>query len=229
MERDEKGCIRHPVFVVRGILETNIFSMEETELASKDDVMAAGDHRQVSRHASREGQYGAMLLGCVVLLGCALIGASLWWLYTHVYLDVRQERASIARLSSDIPALETTDTEAAPEVIPVATPSAPASEEPAASADAKQEPIAVLNGGGAKGSAGTVAALLKQDGYTKVTTGNTTKDYTGVVVYHAADKAASATAIVKSLLKQYPKALSKEAPKTDAEASSGAIVVIIGK
>ncbi|MBP5993655.1 MAG: LytR C-terminal domain-containing protein [Candidatus Moranbacteria bacterium] len=203
--------------------------MEETELASKDDVIAAGDHHPAKRHTSREGWYGAGLLGGVVLLGCLLVGGSLWWLYTRVYLEAREEKSSIRELSGSI-AVDATETGKTSEtVVPVAMPSAPVASEATAVSDVKQETIAVLNGGGIKGSAGTVAALLKQDGYVTVTTGNTTKDYTGVVVYHAADKALSAAAVVKSLLKQYPKAVSKEAPKTDAEASSGAIVVIIGK
>lgn len=193
--------------------------------------MAAGTHRSLVRRSPREDWYGAVLLGAVILLGCMLLGGALWWSYTKIYLEAREEKASIAKLSSDIPMSETADTGASSDTaIPVAIPSAPASGEPAAvSVDAKQETIAVLNGGGAKGSAGTAAALLKQDGYAKVTTGNTTKDYAGVTVYHAADKDEAAAAVVKSLLKQYPKAASKEAPKTDAEASSAPVVVIIGK
>lgn len=202
--------------------------MEETQLASQDDVMAAGDHRQASRHASREGWYGMILLGCVVLFGIALFGGALWWMYTNVYLQMHEEKSSIVGLSAERTAGTAPADEAKETVVPVAIPAAPVPKETTA-ADAKQEAIAVLNGGGAKGSAGTVAALLKQEGYAQVTTGNTTKDYTGVVVYHAADKTTSAAAVVKSLLKQYPKAVSKEAPKTDTEASSGAIVVIIGK
>ena len=204
------------------------FAMEETELASKDDMMAAGDHIQSKRHASREGWYGAVLLGCVILLGIILIGGALWWAYTNVYLQAREEKSSIVGLSAERMAETTPAGEAEKAVVPVVIPVTPVASE-ATAADAKQEAVVVLNGGGIKGSAGTVAALLKQDGYTKVTTGNTTKDYTGVVVYHAADKATLAATVVKSLLKQYPKAVSKEAPKTDAEASSGAIVVIIGK
>lgn len=205
--------------------------MEETELSSQEDVMAAGTHRSLAKRSPREDWYGAVLLGAVVLLGCILLGGALWWSYTRIYLEAREEKASIAKLSSDIPMSETTDAEASSDTtIPVAIPSTPVSGEPAAvSVDAEQETIAVLNGGGAKGSAGTVAALLKQDGYAKVTTGNTTKDYVGVTVYHAADKDGAAAMVVKSLLKQYPKAVSKEAPKTDAEASSAPIVVIIGK
>lgn len=203
--------------------------MEETELSSQDDVIADGRH-QVAKHASKEGWYGAILLAGTVLFGAVLLGGGLWWAYTRIYLDAHQEKASIVRLPSDMPASGATDTETDPAVVPVVIPSAPASgESVTVPADAKQEAIAVLNGGGAKGSAGTAAALLKQDGYAKVTTGNTTKDYTGVTVYHAAGKGESAAAVVKVLLKQYPKATSKEAPKTDAEASSSAVVVIIGK
>lgn len=202
--------------------------MEETELSSQDDVIADGRHL-AAKHASKEGWYGAILLAGTVLFGAVLLGGGLWWAYTRIYLDAHQEKASIVRLPSDMPASGATDTETDPAVVPVAIPSAPASGESAIPADAKQESISVLNGGGAKGSAGTAAALLKQDGYAKVTTGNTTKDYTGVTVYHAAGKGESAAAVVKVLLKQYPKATSKEAPKTDAEASSGTIVIIIGK
>lgn len=203
--------------------------MEEIELSSRDNVMADGDH-QVTKRASKEGWYGAVLLASTALFSTILLGGGFWWAYTRIYLDVRQEKASIVRLPSDIPASEATDTETDPAVVPVVTPSAPASgESVTVPADAKQEAVVVLNGGGAKGSAGTIAVLLKQGGYAKVTTGNTTKDYTGVTVYHAAGKGDPAAAIVKILLKQYPKAVSKEAPKTDAEASSSAVVVIIGK
>lgn len=202
--------------------------MEETELSSEADVIATDTRHTAEKHSSKEGWYGAVLLGGVVLVGCVLLGGVAWWTYTRIYLEAREEKVSITELSANIPVTETTDTEVVPESATPPTPSVP-SETPTVSTDAKQETVSVLNGGGPKGSAGTAATVLKQAGYTKVTTGNTTKDYTGITVYYAAGKNEAAAAIVKSLIKQYPKATSQEAPKTDAEASSAALVVIIGK
>jgi hypothetical protein len=94
---------------------------------------------------------------------------------------------------------------------------------------AKGTEVKVLNGGAPKGSATTGADILKKDGFTKVTTGNTTLDYTGVTVYFAPDQGALATIVKDTLLKSYPKAVTKEALKDNKETSAAPLTVILGK
>ena len=94
---------------------------------------------------------------------------------------------------------------------------------------AKNTEVKVLNGGAAKGSAATGAELLTKGGYTKVTTGNTVSNYTGVTVYYAAGLEEQAGIVREALLKTYPKAEIKPALKDNKETSQGAITVILGK
>lgn len=94
---------------------------------------------------------------------------------------------------------------------------------------AKNTDMKALNGGAAKGSAGVVAEILKKDGYTKVTPGNTLKDYTGTVVYYAAGLEKEAGFVKETLLKNYPKAEIKAAIPSNTETTQAPIVVIVGR
>ncbi len=94
---------------------------------------------------------------------------------------------------------------------------------------AKGTDVRVLNGGAAKGSAGSVVTLLEKEGYTKVALGNTTGNYTGVVVYFGTGLEKEAEVVKKSLLKTYPKAETKAALLDNKETTVGAITVILGK
>ncbi len=86
-----------------------------------------------------------------------------------------------------------------------------------------------MNGGAAKGTAGTVAEMLKQAGYTKVTPGNTVKDYSGTVIYHAAGLEQEAAALKEALIKKYPTVSISPAVAGNKETSMAPLTVIIGK
>jgi hypothetical protein len=95
--------------------------------------------------------------------------------------------------------------------------------------DAKQKDISVLNGGAAKGTAGVVADVLKQAGYTKVIAGNTAKDYSGTVIYYAAGLEKEAAALKESLIKKYPAVSVQPVVASNKETSVAVLTVIIGK
>lgn len=180
--------------------------------------------------SSRDRWYGLLLViggggAFVFLTGCAV-----WWGYFHVYLPTQKETVSIGNISretlSGSSMATLTNLETAPETDTVKVGESVSNDE---GDDIKQVAIAVLNGGGVKGSAASVTALLKKEGYQNVTPGNTQKDYTGITIYFASGKERVANEIKKILLKQYPKTISKGAVEADKETSSSPIVVIFGK
>lgn len=183
----------------------------------------------VTSQTSKEGWYGVWLVVFLVGMGVVLMGLVCWWGYTRIYPSLNQKKVSITDIPQGEVSAQTVSEKITTETPVIPAVAAPGVEPKTETEDVKQLVIAVLNGGGVKGSAAAVATLLKQTGYTKVSTGNTQKDYTGMTVYFAPGKDTAAATIKKLLLKQYPKTLSKEAPKTDAEASLAEIVVIIGK
>lgn len=89
--------------------------------------------------------------------------------------------------------------------------------------------IKVMNGGAVKGSAGTFGEALKKAGYSKVTVGNTSGDYTGTVVYYAPDKQKEAESVLVDVLKTYPKATVAPAKAGIADMTGATLVVILGK
>ncbi|MBP7060578.1 MAG: LytR C-terminal domain-containing protein [Candidatus Moranbacteria bacterium] len=177
---------------------------------------------------SREPLFGALLFGGAVLIGIALLALLGWGGYRGWHATKNQAALpSIAALPQDdggAPAPETTPTEAVP-TIPESVVLSP--EE--LLTKAKGTDIQVLNGGGVRGSAGVAAEILKKDGYTKLTIGNTVKDYTGTVVYFSDGLDGEADTVKKTLFKIYPKTETKPALKENAETTKGAITVIIGK
>lgn len=176
-----------------------------------------------SRKSSRESWYGTSLLIVFIGIICVLLGAIGWWSYTRVYLFLQQEKTSISGLSQESLQLSEEQT---------VTPSVsdmPEEQVVEEVPDIKQESILVLNGGGTKGSAGEVVAVLKKEGYSKVSPGNTQKDYAGVTLYFAPQKEAVAHEVKKVLLKRYPTATSQESKESDKETTGASVVVIIGK
>lgn len=105
------------------------------------------------------------------------------------------------------------------------TPAAPV----AALVDKATLDIKVMNGGAVKGSAGTFGETLKKAGYSKVTVGNTSGDYTGTVVYYATDKQKEAESVLVDVLKTYPKATVAPAKAGIADMTGATLVVILGK
>ena len=176
-----------------------------------------------SRKSSRESWYGTSLLIVFIGIICVLLGAIGWWSYTRVYLFLQQEKTSISGLSQE--SLQLSEEQTVTPLVLDMPEEQVAEEVP----DIKQESILVLNGGGTKGSAGEVVAVLKKEGYSKVSPGNTQKDYAGVTLYFAPQKEAVAHEVKKVLLKRYPTATSQESKESDKETTGASVVVIIGK
>ena len=198
--------------------------MQEDISEETSDQEQAVSHSVSARKASRESWYGTFLLLILFVAVLAVSGGIGWWVYDRVYVPLRQEKVSISSLTekaiqSDEESVVMDETLVAEEV--------EVSKETVL--DIKQESVLVLNGGGVKGSAGELAALLKKEGYVKVSLGNTTKDYSGVVVYFAPQREDMANEIKKLLLKRYPTATSRGAVEGDKETSGASVVVIVGK
>ncbi len=140
-----------------------------------------------------------------------------------MYLLSQQEKASISGLSQE--SLQQGEEESALPTVSDIPAELPQEE----TLDMKQESILVLNGGGAKGSAGEGVTLLKKEGFSKVSPGNTEKDYAGVTLYFAPHKESVANEVKKVLLKRYPTAISQEAKESNKETTGASVVVIIGK
>lgn len=198
--------------------------MEEKEIVS--EVINQREKAQEtgsSRKSSRESWYGTSLLIVFIGIICVLLGAIGWWSYTRVYLFLQQEKTSISGLSQE--SLQLSEEQTVTPLVLDMPEEQVAEEVP----DIKQESILVLNGGGTKGSAGEVVAVLKKEGYSKVSPGNTQKDYAGVTLYFAPQKEAVAHEVKKVLLKRYPTATSQESKESDKETTGASVVVIIGK
>lgn len=199
--------------------------MEEKEIVSEvtNQEKKALDKASF-RKSSRESWYGTSLLVVFIAIVCALLGAIGWWSYTRVYLFLQQEKTSISGLSQESLQLREERESVTLSVSDMQE------EQPAEEAlDIKQESILILNGGGAKGSAGEGVTLLKKEGFSKVSPGNTEKDYAGVTLYFAPHKESVANEVKKVLLKRYPTAISQEAKESNKETTGASVVVIIGK
>lgn len=182
----------------------------------------------VSVRGAREPIWGALLFACMLLFVFVSISGIGWVVYSQWKIErVADNQPSIATL----PEPASGEQPASPE-----TESAPASESKAessesadATASAQKLTISVLNGGGAKGSAGALAEFLKTAGYSKTQAGNTLKDYTGVTVYYATDVPKEAEVIKASVAKKYPQVTSAPADAKNKETSVSQVTVIIGK
>lgn len=170
--------------------------------------------------------FGGLLLGFLIL---TLIGALGWVGWNGYQGYVHQKNVAMLPSIATLPKGEEPKTDVV--VIPP-EPTKP-EEKPVTSDEtlkkAKGTEVKVLNGGAPKGSATTGADILKKDGYTKVTTGNTTLDYTGVTVYFTTGNESLADIVKSTLLKSYPKTTTKEAVKDNKETSGAPLTVILGK
>jgi hypothetical protein len=98
-----------------------------------------------------------------------------------------------------------------------------------ATTDVKQLAVSVLNGGGAKGSAGVLVDILKKAGFSKVTAGNADGDYVGVIVFYQKEQESGAKEVLSDIAKQYPKATISKADPNRKETGAVMITVVIGK
>lgn len=184
--------------------------------------------RDMSPPHSRESLWGTVLFAGMLMFVLASVSGIGWIVYSQWKIErVADNQPSISTLpepaSGEQPA--SPETESAP----VSESKAESSESADATASAQKLTISVLNGGGARGSAGVLAELLKKDGYLKAQPGNTLKDYTGVTVYYATDVSKEAEVIKASVAKKYPQVTSAPADAKDKETSVSQVTIIIGK
>ena len=180
------------------------------------------------RAEPNEAFFGSLLLFCLVL---SLVSATGYFGFAgyRYFKQVQAEKA--------IPSIDALPKAEVVESVPVAP--APAEKEvvetPAPSSEAvttidkKTLSIKVLNGGAAKGVAGTYAEKLKTAGFSKTVVGNAFGDYTGQTLYYAKGQSAGADVIKVDVMKAYPALTMKEAPSGDKDAAASTFVLILGR
>ncbi len=198
---------------------------EITENSSQEEIK----NNAPAARASREILFGKILFGILVIFVVLFIGGVAWIVFRGYQLNQKQSALpslSSISLGNDLKevVVETGESMQQEEALP---------EQGAADQSetkAKSLSIKVLNGGAAKGSALVLAEALKKEGYTAVTTGNTVKDYTGIVLYYASSEIEKeAMSIKDTLIKTYPKIDIKLAIKANTETTQAPISIIFGK
>ncbi|MGK2848486.1 MAG: LytR C-terminal domain-containing protein [Minisyncoccota bacterium] len=182
----------------------------------------------VLKKKSHESLWGALLFAIMIVFVLISIGGIGWVTYEQWQGTKRaEEQPSISELSQQVVPKETPSTEEVPkeEVNGIES----SMSDPSAIEATKKIITSVLNGGGAKGSAGVLADTLKKDGYLHVTTGNTVQNYTGVTIYYASGQDKEAEILKKSVATKYPQVTLSTADPKNQETSLASLTVIIGK
>lgn len=215
----------------------DLSSEEEAEVPSHEshtpEEYAAAKHGG-EKDSSHESLFGAMLLSGMILLLLAFVGGASWLAYTKWWKVTKEADARPSIIGLSLAEKERAEKEkAAEEKIEAAKEEQKSAEalpkDPAAVTAAKAAILSVLNGGAAKGSAGTLVETIKKEGFAKAVVGNATGDYMGVVIYHKAGLEKEAEVVRESVAKTYPKAEVKVAVTTNKETSVSPITVILGK
>lgn len=182
-----------------------------------------GEKNIASARPSRQPLFGTLLFGGLVIMMLVVVALLSWWGYRG--WKQAQEQSALPSIAT-LPMTEEKKESAAP--VEEESPVMELSQE-AIMNKAKETDIKVLNGGAAKGSAGVVGEALKKEGYTKISVGNTTGNYTGTTVYFASGLDQEAAILKTTLLKSYPKAEAKPALADNKETSAASLTVILGK
>jgi len=200
-------------------------------MAEKTGTPSSGEEQDVARvRTSREPLFGTLLFGCILILGLAVLCGIGWVGYQGYRLNQKQATLpSIASLSLSVAPEETEENPGSTQATPEETTPKVADDQEETVKKAKAASIKVLNGGAAKGSATVLADILKKEGYTQVTTGNTIKDYLGVVVYFSPETEKEAEIVKGVLIKTYPQVVAKPAIKTNTETTQAPLSIIFGK
>lgn len=199
--------------------------VQKSQLSGKE---TGSQMSEVSRSSSREPLWGAILFAGMLLFVIVSVFGVGWIAYTKWQSErIAKSHPSITVLSgqskqekSVAPVEPTKTTDSTKAVEPPVNDSAAA---------VKKLEITVLNGGGAKGSAGLLADFLKKEGYSKTDSGNTIKDYEGVVIYYAAQLEKEAAMVKGSVVKKYPQAKVLPADVKNKETAVSQVTIILGK
>ena len=194
---------------------------EETETMSQAENTA--------RRGSHEPLWGILLIAGMLIFVIASIGGIGWVVYSQ-WQDARlaKEQPSITALVEQPSEVEPASA-ASPQADTAQGTDSKEQTPTDSTVAAKALAISVQNGGGAKGSAGTLTDFLKTQGYSKAVAGNTLKNYTGTTVYYAANFEKEAEAIQTSVAKKYPQVKVLPADATNEETSVSLVTIIIGK
>lgn len=114
------------------------------------------------------------------------------------------------------------------EAVPSDAPASEANPQSEAAKDITKEKVAILNGGAAAGSAAKLADALKKENLTEISTGSTTEDFTGTVVYYQKEKEGEAKVLLSLVQKEYKDATLKEQDTTKKETATQPLTIILG-
>lgn len=203
---------------------------EEAKPSSPEEVSSSAPKE------TNEVFLGGMVVGVLLLLLLVLIGTFGYFGF-RLWKSAQVERSipSIQELGekSGVGTSESrTETPTVPEP---SSPSTTQTEPPkvvdagSASPDLASVEIKVLNGGAARGSAGTLVDILKKAGYTKAAFGNTVTDYTGTTIYYGANTQSVAEKVKELVIKTYPAVVVAPAEANNKDATAASVVVILGK
>ncbi len=175
---------------------------------------------------SRQPFFGTLLFSVLVLIILVAVGLLSWWGYRGWRFT--EERSTLPSIAS-LEVVPETQENTAPEEVAKPVEQAPTASKEEALKKVQAIDIKVMNGGAAKGSAGILGESLKKGGYTKVSVGNTTGNYTGTVIYFASGLDQEAATLKETLVKTYPKVETKAALAENKETSLSPLTVILGK
>lgn len=191
-----------------------------------EEPISEGQESQIpSNKSSNEPFFGVLVMMVVVILLVLLASYGGWFLYHGVKNS--RSNASLPSIESIPLAVNTAVNEEKSETPKSEEKSAVTTQEKSVN---KKIAIKVLNGGAAKGSAGVVADLLKEAGYTTISTGNSVGDYVGVsVAFLSPASESDADAVREALSKKYLSSTVKPATQGNADMTASPITIIVGK
>ncbi|MEK9173944.1 MAG: LytR C-terminal domain-containing protein [Patescibacteria group bacterium] len=176
----------------------------------------------------REHLFGTLLLGALIVVVCfGLFGVGFGAFTLWQKQSMQDEAPSISGLSTTSEEKEAAPSETKETVAETPKEVTPENTDSLKAAQALD--VIVMNGGGAKGVATQAATFLKTEGFTKVTVGNTTGNFTGTVVYSKNTLTKEAEAIKAKLIAKYPSIVLKEAVASNPETQTASLTVIFGK
>jgi len=184
-------------------------------------------------NTKREHLFGTLLIGVLIIVVCfGLFGVGFGAFTLWQKQSLQNEAPSISGLAS-IPSEKEAET-VTQEIEEVISPQTETQEKQTEISTeglkaAQALDVIVMNGGGAKGVATEAANLLKKEGFTKVTVGNTKGDFTGTTLYNKKGLTKEAEALKAKIITQYPSVTIKEALASDAETQTASLTLIFGK
>lgn len=206
-------------------VETPVTAEESVQKAKGEGAVAQTTQSLEQEVAEpNEAFFGTILIGCFAL---SLIAATGYFGFVgYRYFKSVQSEKEIPSITL-LPAKEVVDENVneASEVVPKEE-AAPAQN---SGIDKKVLEVKVLNGGAAKGVAGTYAEKLKKEGFEKTAVGNTFGSYAGAALYYAKGQELGMEILKEVLLKDYPKALIKEAEAGNKDTTAAPLTIILGR